>query len=218
MFTTFLTVAATLLAAESPHVPYPAQPDQIGQLNQCIQARFSDRTSFGMNRLGGRISPHQDVRTFKPETPTEQAVVDQLRSKGYEVLVYLAGRNVLAKPPASNLGAYRYDIQGPALITHPSLPVNPPSNDWLLAAGRQALLSFHSGNGYTVQNGEWTVTMRPLRAANAACVECHTRGIARPMLPGAPSIAVFEPQDGLAIGDPLGVAIYAYRQSSHVLP
>jgi hypothetical protein len=47
--------------------------------------------------------------------------------------------------------------------------------------------------------------MRPLRATNSGCVSCHTIGIAS--LPKSS-------EDKLAVGDAIGVAIYAYRQAA----
>jgi hypothetical protein len=45
--------------------------------------------------------------------------------------------------------------------------------------------------------------MRPLRAANSGCVSCHTSGAARDK---------DDSKAKLAVGDAVGVAIYAYRQ------
>ena len=48
------------------------------------------------------------------------------------------------------------------------------------------------------------IAMRPLRATNSGCISCHTTGIAR--RPGGS-------KEQLAIGDAIGVAIYAYRKT-----
>jgi hypothetical protein len=146
---------------------------------------------------------HRDVRDFKSENPAEQAVIDAFQSKGYEVIVYLAGRKILEQPPAETQIRYRYGVQGPALITGNSMPADPPSTRWLLAESRTALESFEIGDGYTLKRGTWTVAMRPLRAANSGCVGCHTSGVARDK---------DDSKAKLAVGDPVGVAIYAYRQ------
>ena len=68
--------------------------------------------------------------------------------------------------------------------------------DTLLDDGRRALLSFQKGEGYDIRKAGWTVAMRPLRASNERCVQCHVAG-------GAES--------KLKIGDALGAAMYVYR-------
>jgi hypothetical protein len=221
-------LAMTLLVNAAPPRVTIAEPDEIKELDRCVQKRFQDPAAisqrrFGMGRMGqrrmsspqpppqGRLtashsSPqtrHRDVRDFKSENPAEQAVIDAFRSKGYEVIVYLAGRKVLEQPPAKTQIRYRYGVQGPALITGKSMPTDPPSTPWLLAESRTALESFEVGDGYTLKRGTWTVAMRPLRVANSGCVSCHTSGAARDK---------DDSKAKLAIGDPVGVAIYAYRK------
>jgi hypothetical protein len=222
-------LATTLFVnAAPPHVTI-TEPDEIKELDRCVQNRFQDPAAisqrrFGMGRMGPRRMPspqppphgpspiaghsrqgthHRDVRDFKSENPAEQAVIDAFQAKGYEVIVYLAGRKILEQPPTKTQIQYRYGVQGPALITGKSMSPDPPSTRWLLAESRTALESFEIGDGYTLKRGTWTVAMRPLRAANSGCVSCHTSGVARD-------------KDGskseLAVGDALGVAIYAYRQ------
>jgi hypothetical protein len=148
-----------------------------------------------------RILPWQfhGVRTFQPENPTEFAVVNQLQSKGYEVALYLAGRNILTTPSpavALTLDTRRFGVQGPAYITRLRDPKELPGPDGLLPDSRAALVSFQSGAGYDIRKGEWTVAMRPLRASNTACLQCHNAAAGG---------------SGLKIGDALGVVLYVYR-------
>jgi hypothetical protein len=221
-------LAAAVFANAAPPRVAITEPDEIKDLDRCVQKRFQDPAAisqrrFGMGRMGprrttspqpppNRPSPmatgyreakhHRDIRDFKSENPAEQAVIDAFQAKGYEVIVYLAGRKILEQPPAKTQIRNRYGVQGPALITG-KMPADPPSTRWLLAESRTALESFEIGDGYTLKRGTWTVAMRPLRAANSGCVSCHTSGVARD-------------KDGskinLAVGDAVGVAIYAYRQ------
>lgn len=155
-------------------------PEEIARLNECIQARFHDRKAFGMQRIGPR-NVH-GVRTFQPENPTEEAVVNQLQRKGYQVALYLVGRGVLAAP---TFETFRNRVQGPAFIT--PFPVKDDLS--LLDDSRKALLSFEKGEGYDIRKGEWTVAMRPLRATDQQCLQCHS----------------------VKIGDAVGVAMYVYR-------
>jgi hypothetical protein len=198
-----LGMAAVTLANAAPLHVTVTEPSEINDLDRCVQKRFQDRASFGMGRMGPRKQPHRDVRSFSSENPAEQAVIDGLRAKGYEVIVYLAGRKIVETPPVSAASRRRYGVQGPALITNKSMASQPPSKTWLLAESRTALESFQTGDGYVLKRGAWTVAMRPLRATNSGCVSCHTSGIAA----GSEGA-----KDKIAVGDPIGVAIYAYRQ------
>jgi hypothetical protein len=183
------TLILTTLAA---HLTLPVTtpaPSELNQLNDCIQRRFLARTAFGMQR----ILPNQfhGVRQFRPENAAEQAVVNQLGQDGYQVALYLAGRNVLsAASPNSLLLPYRYSVQGPAYITR----VNPeelPRPEMLLEESRAA---FIKDQGYEIKNSGWTVALRPLRASNEACVQCHNAAGAN-----------------VKMNDTLGVAMYVYK-------
>jgi hypothetical protein len=188
------TLILTALAAHLTFPPTP-EPDELTQLNECIQRRFLARTTFGM----GRILPNQyhGVRQFRPENATEQAVVNQLEQKGYQVALYLAGRNVATVPAlAPTLQPYRYAVQGPAYITHLRNPEDLPHSDALFEESRTALAAFKTGQGYDVQKGDWTVALRPLRATNEACVQCHNAA-----------------GSNVKINDPLGVVMYVYKHT-----
>jgi hypothetical protein len=188
MHTTLFVLFMALTPVNAGHLPATRNPEfeEIARLNDCIQARFLSRTSFGMSRIA--IQYH-GVRKFQPENANEVAVVDRIQKKGYELAVFLAGRTVLSFPlPMS--------VQGPALVTNLGDPKQLPGSDVLLPESRAALASFKSGNAYDARIGDWTVAMRPLRASNAGCVACHN--------PGAL-------QSGVQIGDALGVVMYVFR-------
>ena len=191
LFVSFTALAAVLIAA--PLARLDSVPDEISRLDNCIQLRFLDAKAFGMRR----ILPQEfhGIRTFQPENSTERAVVEQLRHRGYEVALYLVGRNALAaQTPFKSLNLRRSGVQGPAFIT----PVHEgefPPPDTLLDDGCRALLSFQKGDGYDIRKDGWTVAMRPLRASNHKCIQCHTTGASE-----------------LKIGDALGAALYVYRR------
>jgi len=169
-------------------------PEEINRLDECIQKRFLDRKAFGMERVA-RLDYH-GVRLFRPENATEQAVITALGQKGYEVALYLAGRNVTTTPPPlSELAAYRYGIQGPAYIRRFSDVKGAPSPASLLEESRNALKIFETGDGYEIQKGGWTVALRPLRASSPACIQCHNATGAR-----------------VNMGEPIGVVMYAYKR------
>jgi hypothetical protein len=173
-------------------LPVSTIPDEINQLDECIQKRFGARTVLGMERVA-RMDYH-GVRQFRAENATEQSVVNGLEQKGYQVALYLAGRGVNTKP-MDILAAYRYGVQGPAYITHFGDPKESPSPASLLEDGRKALASFETGGGYDIREGAWTVALRPLRASNQACVQCHSTS-----------------GEKVKIGDPIGVVMYAYKR------
>jgi hypothetical protein len=188
-----------ILVSLAAHLTLPVtapEPDELNRLDECIQRRFMARTTFGMSR----ILPNQfhGIRQFSPENAAEQAVVSQLDQKGYQVALYLAGRNVLAVPPmAPNLAAYRFFVQGPAYITRHLHPEELPRPETLLDESRTALQAFNTGQGSDAfQKGDWTVALRPLRASNEACVQCHNAAGAH-----------------VKMNDTLGVAMYVYKHT-----
>jgi hypothetical protein len=181
-----------ILIALAAHLTIPT--DEMSQLDECIHHRFQDRTSFGMRR----ILPFQyhGVRQFRPENTTEKAVVNQLQENGYQVALYLAGRNVIkTSAPIQELAAYRYGVQGPAYITRVTNPSDVPRADALIDDSRAALEAFKTSQGYNIQKGAWTVAMRPLRATNEACIQCHNNA-------GA----------SVKMNDALGVVMYVYKK------
>src|SRR5262249_29207299 len=114
LFVLFTAIAAVLIAA--PLARLDSVPDEISRLDNCIQLRFLDAKAFGMRR----ILPQEfhGVRTFEAENATERAVVEHLRHRGYEVALYLVGRNALAaQTPYKSLNPRRSGVQGPAFIT-----------------------------------------------------------------------------------------------------
>lgn len=146
-----------------------------------------------------RILPNQyhGVRQFRPENPTEQVVLNRLEEKGYQVALYLAGRSVATIPqPNSTLAPYRYGIQGPAYITNQSKTQELPGPEVLFEESRIAMETFKTGQGYDIRRGDWTVALRPLRATNAACVQCHNNAGAN-----------------VKLNEPLGVVMYVYKHS-----
>jgi hypothetical protein len=173
--------------------------DVLSGLNDCIQERFLDTGAFGINR----ILPLHGVTQFRPANAKERATVEDLDQNGYEVALFLAGRQILQPSDGTTLGSFRFidprsGVQGPAYITHlPNTEVLPKPAA-LLPDARAALASFEAGNGYEVQKDGWNILMRPLRATRDSCVQCHTRGAG-----GAKA--------NLKIGDALGVVLYVFR-------
>lgn len=183
-----LTATLTTLSAATLPTTKTTEPVEISRLNECIQTRFQDRKSFGMNRIAiPRF--HDGLRTFVPENPTEQALVEQMKKKGLEVATFLVGRLALKAP---EFPTWRTGLQGPAFVT-PAGAL--PDAAAIFAEGKKALATIGDGPGYDVKSAGWTVAMRPLRASNQGCISCHTTSASTPKL-----------------GDALGVVMYVYRQ------
>ncbi len=187
-----LTVTATLTTLSAATLPIvkTTEPVEISRLNERIQARFLDRKSFGMSRIAvPRI--HDGLRTFIPENPAEQILVEEMKKKGLEVTAFLVGRFALIAPEFPN---GRTGLQGPAFITPAAqLPDTAP----LFAEGKKALANIGDGQGYDTKSAGWTVAIRPLRASSQGCISCHTT-----------------PNSSPKIGDALGVVMYVYRSRS----
>jgi hypothetical protein len=167
--------------------------DVLSGLNDCVQKRFLDTGSFGINR----ILPLHGVRQFRPANANERATVEDLEQKGYEVALFLAGRQILGSSGNRFLDP-RSGVQGPAYITHLSKIDELPTPNALLPDARAALVSFEAGDRYEAQKDGWNIQLRPLRATSETCVQCHTRG------PGGAN-------SNLKIGDALGVVLYVFR-------
>jgi hypothetical protein len=171
----------------------------LSGLNDCIQKRFLDTGSFGISR----ILPLHGVRQFRPANANERATVEDLDQNGYEVALFLAGRQILQPSDGATLGGFRFidprsGLQGPAYTTHLLKTEALPKPEALLPDARSALVSFEAGNSYDVQKDGWKILMRPLRATSETCVQCHAGGA------GGNNVK-------LKVGDALGVVLYVFR-------
>ena len=182
-----------LLSARNPGT------DVLSGLDDCIQKRFLDTGSFGISR----ILPLHGVRQFRPANADERAIVEDLEQKGYEVALFLAGRQILTPTENTVVAAIlwidpRTSLQGPAYITQLTKTDELPKLDVLLPDARAALTSFDAGNSYETQRDGWNILMRPLRATRETCVQCHSGGA------GGNNVK-------LKVGDALGVVLYVFR-------
>jgi hypothetical protein len=192
----------TLLLFLAAHLPIQS-PVEINQLNDCIQTRFLARTTFGMSRIVS--SGFHGVGPFQPENPTELAVVQRLEQQHYQVALYLAGRNASTTLRQIQTTAgyplviaqHRFGVQDPAFITGHQSADELPRPDTQLEDSQDALKAFENGEGYNIKRGDWNVALRPLRASNQACVDCHNNRTIG---------------SRVHLGDPLGVVMYVYRR------
>jgi hypothetical protein len=185
-----------------------ASPIEV--LNYSVQERFRTIDGFGMARLP--VVP-QHVDLFDPKTPEEKAAVEDLRSRGWTVGLYLGGRGLL-EPPMSeseweNAGehSHRKAISKPIVISGQATPAGLPKPWELQIIGRKALDAAAASDRYEASLGRWSVDARPIRANRAACLKCHTAEGATGFRPRG-----LNQETDLRLGDALGVAVYVYAR------
>jgi hypothetical protein len=179
----------------------------IEALDDCIQQRFLDiDKGFGFRRL---VRPGETAHRFKPENAKELAVVSYLTGQKLEVVLYLAGRGIVAP----NLNSKDVDnvagklIKGPIRITPSDKPVaNLPTLRQLWDRGQEAMRVFQGSENYDFNLGEWKFIARPVRASDQSCLKCHQAG--------GPSYPIrLQGSTALQIGEPLGLLVYGYKKN-----
>ena len=213
---------------DAPSTPFPTA--ELQSLDKDVQARFAIivRSNFGMGRIVRRTDTHA---LYHPDTPGEVKHVAALKSGGQDVLFYVLGRN------GGLDSAYSPLLKGPGIMTGPAnkIPLDkaqsltlslaglhaegnyatkfdPNAVDRhdlprlleLQAIGQEALKQTDGKVGLGVQRaldtGGWTVVAVPIPASTQKCVDCHSNWEAK--------------TNEVALGKPLGAAIYAYRTLS----
>jgi hypothetical protein len=181
----------------------------IRALDERIQQRFEDQAKgFGLRRIIYPGAYHETTWRFSPEDRAELTAVQGLERAGLNLVLYLAGRRVLAEPPAKGLAspwARVGSIAGPVLITHPDAgpPPGTPTATDLWERSRLALDAFSRQDVVTFAERDWNFVARPVRATGPRCLECHRSDPPYLATSGTPSRPV-------QIGDALGVVLYGY--------
>ena len=189
MWTTKTVIAALPLIGAITLSADTSRPElrALAELNDCIQQRFMTVDKlFGYTRIATPMSPHR----FLPETMKETEAVKTLEQARMDVVVYLAGRRVLRARTAETEWS---GPKGPLQIANGSgQPLSAPAALDLWNESRDALLAFTTSRSYEFvpRADGWAMIARPVRASGEACLKCHT---------------------SLRVGDPIGVAVYAYR-------
>lgn len=206
------------------HRPQPARSFQfpyaeLAKVDSVVQARFAvtPTDDFGMDRMMPRHA------LFHPVTIDEQIAIDGLRTKGLDVVFYMAPRHYITGQQPHNENQSK--LQGPIYMTQPPpLVVNPvkdrqdpyyeppvfqttarptdiPATPDLQTQLRPMLmdggwLNKTTPDGANFKWGDWDVVAAPVRASGPSCIGCHSD---------------FVRDDQPKIGDPLGIALYAYK-------
>lgn len=164
--------------------------DPLASLNRAIQDRFTKIDKrFGLSRMVAIAdTPHR----FRPETVGELDVIRELEQVRLRVALYVAGRRVLDREPDLTTNApfaiFRRVVFGPVAVTDRDLQPTLPAAVDLIDESRMAFLALQRRERYDFEMRGWTVSARAIRAVSSACLTCH---------------------QGRAVGDPLGVVLYA---------
>jgi hypothetical protein len=204
------------------------QTQIIDALDDCIQQRFKEIDKyFGIRRIMvAGDTPH----LFKPENARELASLKELQKRKLEAAIFLTSRSVLGARPeesewtpdkrvstrkgvtttsvGTGTGFSRRIIKGPVLISARTVEELPrPIELW--EQSHKAMQMFaEKHDSYEFTYGDWQFVARPVRASEQSCLNCHKTDLSHVM-------GRLSSNGGteLKIGDPLGVVLYAYRES-----
>jgi hypothetical protein len=186
----------------------PRPPSGPGAaLIDCLDAQVQERFGKAIMDFGyGRVADTRHGRhRFLPENPQELAAVTGFEGAGLQVVLYVAGRQVL-EPGFDAALAARRAMQGPVSVTQ-SIQGAPARSD-LLDSAILAFRAFARGEDYEFESGPWQMIARPVRAKDASCLQCHYQRRTTEILTFGSS----DDASRVRIGDPLGAIIYGYRQ------
>jgi hypothetical protein len=185
----------------------------LDHFNDAVQKRFHDVIGFGMARVATE-------RWFMPETPEEKKALRDLKKGGYQVGLFLAGRNMLQDVPLPYRVSYaktgsggQHIMSGPVIVANKRL-TGLPDAPAMWEPTREALRQFSRGaERWAFEAGGWSVEARPVRASDEKCLRCHAyRKLIFQQQNGAVSMRYGEPSYDLQIGDPIGAVLYVYRR------
>lgn len=212
----------------------------IDALDECVQKRFGKvDLLFGFDRME---PPSRHINYFLAETENEREAISELEKGGWQVAFYLVGRRILGPKPDLTKPDWRYlgekasIINGPLALTSPAafdgwerdaakdyrmgpiatissinfdkkkmidqFELPEPLKIWDDA--RKAMLEFEKKDQYEFSFGKWSVAARPIRAQES-CLKCHSVNVTTDPSATPPKV-----------GDPLGVAMYAYARKQKI--
>lgn len=187
--------------------------EALDVFDRAVQRRFHNVIGFGMNRISTR-------RWFVPETTEEKDAVKALRHDGYEVCLYLVGRNILQDIPEERRksepffgSGVSHLMSGPVFVGEGTLKGLPEGRE-MWEPAREALRKFDNGASRTsFEIAGWNIEARPVMASDDKCLSCHgydSRLVSDPQAPGRRRMEIQRNQ--LRIGDTLGVLLYVHRK------
>lgn len=185
----------------------------LDPFNSAVQKRFHDVIGFGMTRISSG-------RTFKPETAEEKLAISDLKRGGYQIALFLAGRNLLQDVPISYRASSPYFgsggwhlMSGPVVVGDQKLK-GLPDGPAMWEPTREAFRQFdRGGERWAFEAAGWSVEARPVRASDEKCLRCHAPvKLSFEQVNGTVLMRSAETPNELRIGDPIGSVLYVYRR------
>ncbi len=210
----------------------------LAELDKFIQLRFHERAdSFGISRVLPttyhlRENPTFAAVHFAPRNDKEIFAINVLRDEGWKIGLFLVGRSILDKKPAKEIWENpnndfyaRKPINNPILITPQTKVEELPQPAELWDEAQKAMKAFRKNKQqYDFTAGKWEMTARPIRASEQACLRCHVSDTSPQWFGGLRMASLDKSGQAnakiteslsvslLKIGDPLGMALYAYKR------
>jgi hypothetical protein len=207
--------AATLVAA-------PTRPEAglVNTIDRTFQSRFEkiDGMMLGLSRIP-TTPEHRELILFTPENDEDKRLTTTLKESGWEAAFFVAGRNALHQAatlallrkknpndPRLSQGevvdsfVHRRSVSKPVRMTKPVAGTAAlPSQIALIPRVSDAFQAFAAKKAsYEFEDAGWKFTARPIPASKTACLKCHKTD---------------ESGKALKVGDPLGVAFYAFARA-----
>lgn len=190
----------------------------INDFDKVIQERFLTAPSFGIRRMAPLVPPGPEnphFESFSPGNAAEYSAVNAFAMNGWDVGIYLFGRKVTRRTDTKK---EKYDIRyrqfDPIPVTRGLKKTDFPEGKGLVPEIKQAFVEFtrtggENENEIRLDRGRWSYVMRPVRAANQSCVQCHKDYVITERLGDGKFTARKR-----RVGDPNGVLVYAFKRSN----
>jgi hypothetical protein len=175
---------AALVALADKEIKSNPKPELalIDKFDKAVQQRFLTKPFFGIARIEPVFKPNPHLRAFLPENEEERKSVGDFVNDGWKVDIYLFGRRT--QPMVVN-GKERkefnvnYRLNRPVSVTGNLKEKEMQKPETLLKDVKHAFREFETNaspnrNHYEFSIGNWSYVARPVRAANASCLQCHT--------------------------------------------
>lgn len=187
----------------------------ISAIDRAFQSRFEvlDFKNLGMSRMVVTQDHHFD--RFSPQNAADLRLISALDHGGWDAAFFVGGRQAIQLAtvkdeflkrggrlvPFVEIGSKKETapraVSKPILINTADAATPLPSREDLYPRVVEAFRRFAAKEStYEFRHGDWLVITRPIPASQAKCLSCHQS----------------ENGNTLKLGDPLGVALYAFAQ------
>lgn len=173
-----LVVGALALQGSRSHDESKTNPERetAELLDSLVQPRFqvTNGKDFGMSRLAPRIKGHGHMGRIEPESEAEKRILAQVAALGCEYrLGFVHTGYQLSRFTAKSVSAKTPDYEpiwrdNQDYIAHKAESLAPYTERILPTVGR-----LERGAKIDMQQGEWQVFLRPVKAEKETCASCH---------------------------------------------